>query len=349
MTTPAEQATTAVRRWLDTDHGAPTGHDARAAIDQIGRDVQDRTVREAAERQNPLDEVATHCADGGAIADALVALRDELTALDPSSLDTESSWLTRAISKIPGVGTPAERYAQRLESARSRINSIARTLEDGRAMLSRDNVTLRTDHERLRALSTELDAEIAAAQAYDDALVFGIDVELAPDDERRPLFEDELLPRCRRRITDLEHVALLNRQATSAVESAVASNRGLIDGIDRTRDLTLSALAVAAAAGRADGRRQSVPGRHFDAIDDLTADVVSGTERRLRRAPRNRSGPSGRSSDRIGDVAALRAAFDEVERAVESTETQRAAALRPLRQTTNAGPDATHEQFQEIR
>lgn len=324
-----ETATAVVARWLLLEADEPECNDARDAVASLGRDVQQQAGQVAAALRAPLADVTAHRADGGDIARTLTELRHELDSLDPSELGGERGWFARAIGKVPGVGSPADRYLQRLESSRSRITAMVQSLEAGRGMLSRDNITLRADQERLYELSTSLDAAVAEAQAFDDALVFAIDVELPVDDPRRPLFEDELLDTCRRRMRDLGQTRVVNQQATEAIESVMNNNREMIRGIDRTGELTLGALAVAATAGAS--RRSSAVG--FDGIDAATADLIEATEVRLRTDGRE---PAPIGSDTTIELEALRAAFDEIDAELNEIDGRRREALPNVERTVPA-------------
>lgn len=304
--TTGASLTEMVAGWLLFDAGDPAVNGARDAVESLGREVQQRAGRVAAESRQPLTGATAHREDGGDIARTLAALRDELDALDPSELDGERGWFTRAIGKVPGVGTPADRYLQRLASSRSKISAIVHSLEAGRGVLARDNSTLRMDQEQLSELSTSLDTAMAEVQALDDALVFAIDVELPTDDARRELFEDDLLAACRRRMSDLDQARVVNEQATAAIESVISTNREMMRGIDRTRDLTNSALAVAAMVGAAGQSNAAV----FDGIDAATAELITATEIRLRTDGRD---VARANHDTSIELRALRAAFDEID------------------------------------
>ncbi|MEP1122460.1 MAG: toxic anion resistance protein [Ilumatobacter sp.] len=323
-----DDVTRAVSRWLLLDPADPACNDARDTVETLGRDVQHEAGRVAASLRTSWADVDDHRAEGGEIARSLADLRRALESLDPSELDRDRGWFARAIGKVPGVGSPADRYLRRLESSRARIGSIVQSLEEGRGVLSRDNSTLRADQERLHELSASLGRAVADVQAFDDALVFAIDVELAPDDPRRPLFEDDLLDTCRRRMRDLDQARLVNDQAADAIESVMRSNREMIAGIDRTCQLTLGALAVASTAAGAAGR--SGDSAAFDRIDAATAELMAATGIRLRTDDRPRARSSG---DTTIELDALRAAFDEIDVELNEIDGRRREALPSVERT----------------
>ena len=251
-----------VAEWLLLDAGDSRSDDARRVVESLGSDVESSAARVASAVRSPLAEVSAHQADGGEIAEALADLRRQMDALDPAALADDRGWFARTLGKVPGVGTPGARYLQRLESSRPRVNLLVESLDNGRGVLSRDNVTLRADRDRLHELSASLDAAISAAGKFQDALVFAVDVELAFGDPRRPMFEDELLVACRRRMSDLGRAHVVNQQTAMAIESVMDDNRNLIVGIDRIRELALERAGrrvdrwYSASGGQTDARRR---------------------------------------------------------------------------------------------
>lgn len=281
----ATVATEAIRQWLLLEADDPGSHDARNTVAALGVDVQRDASRRAADLRLPLADTTAHCADEGQIATALAALRIELDALDPNQAEADSGFFARVLSKVPGVGSPAGRYAKRLKSSRVRVTSILDSLEAGRGVLSRDNITLRADQERLVELSAALEAEAVNAQAFVDALEFAIDVELPFGDPRRPLFEDELMVTGCARVGELARAIDVSQQGSSAIESVMSSNRELIRGIDRTRELTLAGFATATASGAELARSTAAFGQidtALSAVDSQRREALPLMERTVR-------------------------------------------------------------------
>jgi len=174
----------------------PTNDDARSAardaVDSMGRDLQTRSATRSRILQAPLKEISHGTEDGGEVAKSLSDLRIEVEKLDPSGLDTEAGWFTRAVGKIPGVGTPLKRYFMRYESSQTQIDAIVHSLEKGRDQLKRDNVTLGDDQKQMRELTHLLADQIALAQALDAAVVDKLATEIGPDDPRRQFVEEDI-------------------------------------------------------------------------------------------------------------------------------------------------------------
>ncbi len=268
MSSTSTCATESVNRWLSLEVGDPERSEAIGAVESLGRDIQQRASTAVSRLSIPLAEVSEHCDDGGAIGDALADLGAQLRSLDPAELDTERGLLARVIGKVPGVGSPLGRYLLRFDSSRPRMTSTLESLNAGRDVLARDNVTLRADQADLHELTDSVAEAAAEAQTFDDALVFAIDVELPFGDPRRPLFEDELLVIARQRISDLESTVVAIERARRVIDSVMSDNRRLIRCIDRAREATLGVMAAASTAGASDAAaRVALRSAHNEATD----------------------------------------------------------------------------------
>ena len=84
---------------------------ARAGVERMGGEIQKRCARRSRMLQAPIREIAGKAEDGGDVANALTSLKEQVEDLDPGSLDLKAGWLSRTLSRIPGVGTLAARTA----------------------------------------------------------------------------------------------------------------------------------------------------------------------------------------------------------------------------------------------
>lgn len=222
--------------------------EARAAVDGLGADVQRVVARRATRVHGAVIQAADRSAQGGSVAQSLEALHDCLEGLDPSRYDLAGEGWSRLLARLPGVRTPLQRYFRRFQGARERLTELVRTLETGRLMLWRDNITLADDQAALRQEARELALTIAVLRQADDQ-VGDAAVRAAP--QRRETIEQELLSPLRQRLVDLQQQRAVAHQALLALEVTVRNNRELIRAIDRARDNTVAAVHVAMAAALA--------------------------------------------------------------------------------------------------
>ena len=296
---------------------------ARAAVDGMGRDLQQRSASRSRLLQEPLKDLAHASEDGGPVAKSLSDLRIEVEKLDPSGVDMESGWFTRMVGMIPGVGTPLKRYFMRYESSQTQIDAIVNSLEKGRDQLKRDNVTLGDDQGKMRELTVTLGEQVALAQALDAALVTKLETEIGPDDPRRQFIEEDILFAIRQRTLDLQQQLAVNQQGVLATELIIRNNRELIRGVDRAIDVTISALQVAVTVALALAHQKIVLDK-IEAINTTTSEMIAGTAQRLRTQGTE---IHQQATGTMLDMDALRGAFDDIDAALQEISRYRREAL----------------------
>ena len=318
------QAEAQVEQLLSID---PTNQDARDAarnaVDSMGRDLQQRSATRSRMLQAPLKEISHGTEDGGEVAKSLSDLRIEVEKLDPSGLDTDAGWFTRAVGKIPGVGTPLKRYFMRYESSQTQIDAIVHSLEKGRDQLKRDNVTLGDDQKQMRELTLALTDQIALAQELDAVVVDKLATEITPDDPRRQFVEEDILFALRQRTLDLQQQLAVNQQGVLAVEIILRNNRELIRGVDRAIDVTISALQVAVTVALALAHQKIVLDK-IEAINTTTSAMIAGTAERLKTQGTQ---IHQQASSTMLDMESLRAAFADIDTALDEISKYRREAL----------------------
>ena len=318
------QAETQVAQLLAID---PTNDEARTeardAVDSMGRDLQTRSATQSRMLQAPLKEISHGTEDGGEVAKSLSDLRIEVEKLDPSGLDTEAGWFTRAVGRIPGVGTPLKRYFMRYESSQTQIDAIVHSLEKGRDQLKRDNVTLGDDQKQMRELTRLLADQIALAQALDAVVVDKLATEIGPDDPRRQFVEEDILFALRQRTVDLQQQLAVNQQGVLAVEIIIRNNRELVRGVDRAIDVTISALQVAVTVALALAHQKIVLDK-IEAINTTTSAMIAGTAERLKTQG---TAIHQQASSTMLDMESLRQAFADIDIALDEISRYRREAL----------------------
>lgn len=317
---------------------------AREAVDTMGRDLQTRSATRSRMLQAPLREISRSTEDGGEVAKSLSDLRIEVEKLDPSGLDTDAGWFTRAIGRIPGVGTPLKRYFMRYESSQTQIDSIVRSLEKGRDQLKRDNITLGDDQTQMRDLTRSLADQIAFAQALDAAVVDKLATEITSDDPRRQFVEEDILFSLRQRTLDLQQQLAVNQQGVLAIEILIRNNRELIRGVDRAIDVTISALQVAVTVALALAHQKLVLDK-IEAINTTTSAMIAGTAQRLRTQGTQ---IHQQASSTMLDMDALKSAFADIDAALDEISRYRREALPAMAGTILELDQLTAETEQAI-
>jgi uncharacterized protein YaaN involved in tellurite resistance len=317
---------------------------ARDAVDSMGRDLQSRSATRSRMLQAPLRDISHNSEDGGEVARSLSDLRIEVEKLDPSGLDTEAGWFTRAVGKIPGVGTPLKRYFMRYESSQTQIDAIVHSLEKGRDQLKRDNITLGDDQKQMRELTFALNDQIALAQALDAAVVQKLATEITADDPRRQFVEEDILFALRQRTLDLQQQLAVNQQGVLAIEIIIRNNRELIRGVDRAIDVTISALQVAVTVALALAHQKIVLDK-IEAINTTTSSMIAGTAERLKTQG---TAIHQQASSTMLDMEALKSAFADIDTALDEISRYRREALPTMAGTILELDQLTAESEQAI-
>ena len=296
----------------------------RDAVDGMGIEVQQQAAHRSAMLQQPIRRLAHQGDDGGPVANALVELRTAMADLDPRHHRLTTGGLASLLGRIPGVGTPLQRYFRRFESAQEALDAIIRDLQSGKDMLRRDNLTLTDDQEVMRGLLTELSDQIRLGRLIDERFVAAADQ--AGESERRAFIEEELLFPLRQRITDLQQQLAVTQQGVLALEVIIRNNRELMRGVDRAINVTVSALNVAVTVAMALANQKLVLDR-VEGLNATTADMIAGTAEKLRTQGVD---IQTRASSATLDMEKLEHAFVDVMGAIEELSRYRREALPRL-------------------
>lgn len=329
---PAEDAELAaladdfVGRVLGTDADAgPAAQEQRRAVDRMGVDLQEQSAYRSAMLKEPIRKLAHRADEGGPVVKALTDLKGQMQALDPARMDFSMGALARLFSFIPGVGNKVERYFSRFESAQEVLDAILKSLQSGRDMLERDNVTLSQDQQVMRDLLVQLERQVALGKAIDRRLAAAAQAR-DEDDPRRRFIEEELLFPLRQRIMDLQQQAAVNQQGVLALELVIRNNRELVRGVDRAVTVTVSALNVAVTVALALANQRLVLER-VEALNATTSAMIAGTAARLRGQGQ---AIQQRAASSMLEMEALEGAFRDVLAAIDEIGRYRREALPKL-------------------
>lgn len=302
--------------------------EAKDAVEDMGRSLQREAARRSQMLQQPIKALSEHGGEGGPVANALINLKMKVEELDPNRFDFSPGWFTRLLGMLPGVGTPLKRYFTRFESAQTVIDAIIRSLENGRDQLKRDNVTLREDQRAMRELTEKLARQIQLAQLLDQKLEYKLTREITAADPRHAFIKEELLFPLRQRIMDLQQQLAVNQQGVLAVAIVMRNNGELIRGVDRSLDVTVSALQVAVTVSLGLANQKIVLDK-VSALNQTTSDLISGTAERLRTQGAQ---IHAQAAESMIDLGALRGAFTDINAAMEEIARFRQDALPKMAQ-----------------
>ncbi len=278
----ADEFVASVLAWDPADSSQLGTRDASiSSIEQLGSTTQKDAARRSAMLKQPIKSLAEKSEDGGQVARSLIELNTQIDQLDPGKFDLEPGWFARTLGRLPGFGTPLQKYFTRFEQADTVIDAIIRSLHDGKGQLGRDNTTLAMDQKAMRALTLRLEKTIQLGQMIDQRLAYALERDIAADDKRRQFIEEELLFPLRQRIVDLQQQLAVNQQGVLAVELIVRNNKELVKGVDRAINVTVSALTIAVTVAMALANQKIVLDK-VGAVNKTTSRLIEQTASQLR-------------------------------------------------------------------
>ena len=304
-------------------------NDAKSAVEEMGRVLQQDAAHRSQMLQRPIKELSEHGEDGSPVANALIELKMQVEELDPNKFDFEAGWLSRLLGKLPGVGTPLKRYFTKFESAQTVLDAIDNSLKKGREQLARDNVTLSEDQKVMRELTHKLERQITMGELLDQKLQYKVDRDIPATDSRHEFVKTELLFPLRQRVMDLQQQQVVNQQGVLATEIIQRNNKELMRGVDRARNVTMSALTVAVTVAAALENQRIVLDK-ITALNETTSNLIAGTASTLKTQG---AAIHTQASSAMLDMDALKSAFTDINAAMDEISRYRQEALPKMAQT----------------
>ncbi|MCU6712100.1 toxic anion resistance protein [Paenibacillus sp. J5C_2022] len=281
--------------------------------------------------------------EGGQVAKDLTELNIQLKDLDPSVIDFAKSGL------LGKLFNPMRRYFAKYQKADSVITDIIVSLEKGKSVLKNDNTTLEFEQQALRELTKKLEKEVRLGSIMDteiEAQVEAAKLRQESEDRIRFITEEVLFP-LRQRVMDLQQMQVVNQQGIMAIEVVMRNNKELIRGVDRARNVTVSALRIAVTVASA-LYNQRIVLKKIEMLNQTTDNLISSTSRMLKDQG---AAIHKQSLETSISVETLKQAFTDVMSALDSISTYKQEALPRMRDTIHQFrelADAGEEQIQRL-
>jgi len=247
------------------------------SIDSFGMN----TLQDSAKRSSSLKVTVGNFSkmgdEGGTVAKGLLDLQREIKDLDPSMVDFAKTGI------LGRFFNPVRSYFAKYQKADGIIDDIINSLEKGKSTLKNDIVTLEIERQSLRDLTRKLAKEVEMGSSMDDAIAKQVDMANArnEDPEKVKFIAEEIQFPLRQRVMDMQQMIVVNQQGIMAIEVVRRNNKELIRGIDRAKNVTISAMRIAVIVASALYNQKIV----LDKIEKLnvtTNELISGTSRMLK-------------------------------------------------------------------
>lgn len=273
--------------------------------------------------------------EGGEVAKGLTELHLQLKDLDPSVVDFAKSGL------LGKLFNPLRRYFVKYQKADAVISDIILSLDKGKTILKNDNTTLELEQHTLRELTRKLQKEIQLGVLMDAEIESQIEAaKLRQESEDKIIFiTEEVLFPLRQRLMDLQQMLVVNQQGIMAIEVVMRNNKELIRGVDRARNVTVSALKISVTVASA-LYNQRIVLKKIELLNQTTDNLISGTSKMLKDQG---AAIQKQSLETNISVDTMKQAFVDVLSALDSISTYKQEALPRMRETINQFRELANE------
>lgn len=295
------------------------------SIDEFGLDTIQRSSQKNALLEVSIKNLSKMGDEGGEVAVGLTELQRAMKDLDPSMIDfTKKGFFGR-------VSNPIRSYFDKYQKADNVINNIMESLERGKATLKNDNTTLEIEEISMRDLTKKLAKEIEMGIMMDEEISAALDKAKANNDDpdRISFVSEEILFPLRQRVMDMQQMIVVNQQGIIAIEVIRRNNKELIRGVDRAKNVTISALRTATIVASA-LYNQKIVLKKIDLLNKTTNDLISGTSKMLKEQGAE---VQKQSIEANISIDTLKVAFSDTLEALNAISTYKQEALPKLKET----------------
>lgn len=310
-------------------------------IDEFGLDTIQKSSQKNMLLQVPIKDLSKLGGEGGEVADGLVALQREMKGLDPSLIDfTKTGFLGKLFNPIRG-------YFEKYQKADAVINDIIISLDKGRNTLKNDNITLEIEEIALRDLTKKLAKEIEMGMLMDEGLDKEINIakSINEDPDKIRFVSEEVLFPLRQRLMDMQQMIIVNQQGIMAIEVIRRNNKELIRGVERAKNVTISALRIATMVASA-LYNQKIVLKKIELLNETTNHLISGTAKMLKEQGAD---IHKQSMEANISIETLKSAFTDTMAALEAISVYKQEALPKMRETITQFKELAEQGEKEIQ
>ena len=314
----------------------------KGGVEDMGLELQQQSAVKNKMLQAPVRELLQHSEDGGEVANALLQLQEQVEELDPNQYNLVTGWL-KMFTWMPFVGKSMTRYFKQYVSAQTLINSIVQALEAGRQRLVRDNKTLEEKRKDMRVLTHKLQKTVRLGRIMDDKLA--TELENTIDTVKADFIRQQLLFPLRQRVMDLQQSLLVNQMGVTEVALIVDNNKELIRGVNRAKNVTVTALDVAVTVALALNHQKLVLDK-ITALNATTSNLIAGTAKQLRVQGAE---IHNMASSAMLPMDSLKSAFSDIHAAMDDIAAFRSEALPQMKENIVEMERMSREAEERIR
>ena len=257
--------------------------------------------------------------DAENIGEKLTELDRQMKDLDPSKVDFAKKGM------LGNILNPVRKY---FEVA---ISNIIKSLDNSAKVLQNDNITLLNEENYLREVTNKLLADIELGKKMDESIEAQIQQaelnDVSPD--KIAFVREEILFPLRQRIMDMQQMIVVNQQGIVSLNVIRRNNKELIRGVNRAKNVTVSALRTAVMVASALYDQKLVMDK-INILNSTTENIIETTSHMLKEQG---SEIQKHSAETMISPEVLKASFAEALQAIEDVSTYKEQALPKMKET----------------
>ena len=259
------------------------------------------------------------------IGEQLMELNKQMKDLDPSRVDFAKKGV------IGNFMNPIRKYFAKYEKAEVAISDIVESLDKSSKVLQNDNITLLNEETYLREVTNKLMADIELGKQMDasiEAQIQSAEIEGVSEDKITFVREEVLFP-LRQRIMDMQQMIVVNQQGIVSLNVIRRNNKELIRGVNRAKNVTVSALRTGVMVASALYDQKIVMDK-INILNQTTENIIQSTSHMLKEQG---SEIQKHSAETMISPEVLKASFAEAIQAIEDVSTYKVQALPQMKET----------------
>lgn len=297
-------------------------------IDDFGIADMDKSSKQNELLTKRLADFSNGGEDANNIGDKILQLDKQLQELDPAQVDFSKKGILKKLQN------PVKKYFGKYQKAEPVIEDIIDSLENSRKVLENDNITLLHEENALRETINKLIADVELGKMMDESIESQITkAEMEGiDSEKIAIVKEEILFPLRQRVMDLQQMVVINQQGIISLNTIRKNNKELIRGVNRAKNVTVTALKTGVMAATALYDQKIVMDK-INLLNDTTSDIIKSTSQILRQQG---SQIQKSSVSTMISAEVLQEAFTEAIAAVEEVSTYKQSALPKMKETIDS-------------
>ena len=245
-------------------------------LDNFGLNEMERSSQKNHLLSTRFVDLSKGSSESENIGDKLSELNFKMKDLDPSKIDFTKKGV------LGDIFNPVRKYFSRYQKAEVAIAEIIDSLDHSTQILQNDNTTLIAEENNLREVTKKLLADIELGKEMDESIEMQIqksEIE-GVDPEKISFVKEEILFPLRQRIMDMQQMIVINQQGIVSLNVIRRNNKELIRGVNRAKNVTVTALRTAVMVASALYDQKIVMDK-VNILNETTGNIIESTSHML--------------------------------------------------------------------